>query len=132
MALSATIVRFREHSLNEVETDGTVWQVALTEVAQIAAPGGFMSPIPERPRSVHTPDGGVVLDVYGGKMFSLNSTGSLVFQLLEQGASEERVVEELMERFRVSPEIARADVAEFRHALGRFRLLGNTAESVSE
>ena len=91
-----------------------------------------MSPIPEHPRSVHTPDGGVVLDVHGGKMFSLNSTGSLVFQLLEQGASEERVVEELMERFRVSPEIARADVVEFRRALGRFRLLGNTAGSASD
>ncbi len=82
-----------------------------------------MSSTPERLRSVHTPDGAVVLDVHAGKMFSLNRTASLMFRLFEQGATEENVVDALVAQFHVSAEVAHADTVEFCGALERLGLL---------
>jgi hypothetical protein len=84
-----------------------------------------MSPRPERPRSVHTPDGGVVLDIDRGRMFSLNASGSVIFQLLEQGLTDDQIVEELVKRFTVPAASARVDLADFRKSLETFSLLGS-------
>ncbi|HKW35231.1 MAG TPA: PqqD family protein [Candidatus Acidoferrum sp.] len=72
-----------------------------------------MPPGSERLRSVHTADGGIILDVRNGKMFSLNVSGSAIFQLLEQGFSEDRIVDQLVRRFGIPAQTARADLAAF-------------------
>jgi len=77
----------------------------------------------ERIRSVHTVDGGIVLDIENGRMFSLNCSGSATFQLLEQCLSKERIVEELVNRFGIAAEVAKKDLSDFCSSLGNHDLL---------
>jgi hypothetical protein len=91
-----------------------------------------MPPGPELLRSVHTADGGVVLDIHRGKMFSLNATGSFIFRLLEQGSSEEHIVEELVERFDVPSDLAKADLAQFCESLKGHTLLAGRDAPASD
>jgi hypothetical protein len=91
-----------------------------------------MSPRPERHRSVHTADGGVVLDIDRGKMFSLNASGSAIFQLLEQGLSDDAIVDELVRRFTISPDLARTDLLDFRKSLETHALLASHPPSSQE
>ncbi len=74
-------------------------------------------------RSTHTSDGGVVLDIGSGKIFSLNPSASFIFQLLEGGSSDGQIVEQLVERFRISSELAQNDLAEFRQMLKAHSIL---------
>jgi hypothetical protein len=91
-----------------------------------------MSPRPERPRSVHTADGGVVLDIDHGRMFSLNASGSAIFQLLEQGLTDDQIVDELVTRFAIPAASARADLIDFRKSLESFSLLASGQHSSEE
>jgi PqqD family protein of HPr-rel-A system len=59
---------------------------------------------------------GVVLDLDGGRSFGLNPAAALVFSLLESHGEDE-IAAELARRFEVSPEKARADVADFLSVL---------------
>ena len=85
--------------------------------------GTFMMPTPERPRSIHSANGGIVLDIDGGRMFSLNVSGSLIFQFLDQGLEDDEIVLQLVERFAVTADVARADLAEFHRSLEKLSLL---------
>jgi hypothetical protein len=91
-----------------------------------------MLPEFERPRSVHTPDGGILLDIRNGRMFSLNCSGSAMFQLLEQGLSEERIVAELANRFGIAAEIVKRDLSQFCSSLRNRGLLTTSPDAVSE
>jgi hypothetical protein len=82
-----------------------------------------MSPRPERPRSVHTAEGGVVLDIDRGRMFSLNASGSVIFQLLEEGLTDDQIADELVKRFAIPADSAKADLTDFRKSLDTFSLL---------
>ncbi len=76
-----------------------------------------------RIRSTHTPDGAIVMDVDSGRMFSLNSSGSVMFQLLTDGRDEQSIVDELVRRFGISAAVARRDLDEFRSALNNHALI---------
>jgi hypothetical protein len=91
-----------------------------------------MSQGSERPRSVHTADGGVVLDIRSGKMFSLNATGSMIFQLLDQGSTEDQIVKELVRRFAIPTDVAKTDIAQFCEALKGHALLANGGRPASD
>jgi len=91
-----------------------------------------MSPRPERPRSVHSSDGGVVLDVSGGRLFSLNATGSLIFGLLEQGIPARQIVEELASRFSIPPNRAATDFTDFCKSLEGLAILPRSTNSTQE
>lgn len=80
-----------------------------------------------RIRSVHTPDGGIVMDVDSGRMFSLNSSGSVMFQLLTNGLDEKSIVDELVRRFGISAAVAKRDLDEFRSALNSRALIKEVA-----
>jgi hypothetical protein len=82
-----------------------------------------MLPRPDGTRSLHTADGGVILDIKSGKMFSLNGSASLIFQLLERGLSDREIVEQLVEHFAISADVAESDLAEFRKSLANHALL---------
>jgi hypothetical protein len=81
-----------------------------------------MSSGSHRIRSTHTGDGGIVMNIDKGQMFSLNSSGSAIFQLLEKGFGDEAIVGELVTRFEILPDVARSDLADFRDALKSYAL----------
>ena len=49
-------------------------------------------------RTVTNADGGVILDLRKGKMFRLNATDAVIFELLVSGREEEQIVADLSSR----------------------------------
>ena len=76
-----------------------------------------------RIRSTHTPDGTIVMDVDSGRMFSLNSSGSFMFQLLSDGLDDKSIVDEFVRRFGISAAVAKRDLDEFRSTLNSHALI---------
>lgn len=70
-----------------------------------------------RIRSTHSSDGGIVMDVDRGKMFSLNGSGSAMFELLANGVDEKTIIDKLGRRFDIPVTVAKQDLDEFREAL---------------
>jgi Coenzyme PQQ synthesis protein D (PqqD) len=77
----------------------------------------------EHVRSSHNQDGAVVLDIRHGQMFRLNLVGSRMLELLKQGRSEERIVEEVSREFGVERTIVETDLREFLTHLEKNNLL---------
>jgi hypothetical protein len=67
------------------------------------------------------------MDVDSGSMFSLNSSGSVMFQLLTNGLDEKSIVEELVRRFGIPAAVAKRDLDEFRSALKSHALIKEVA-----
>lgn len=84
--------------------------------------------VAESIRSTHGPDGAVVLDIRQGQMFNLNPVGSRILELLESGAHESAIVDDISQRFSVGRDIAEADVREFLESLKRHHIVDD-AES---
>ena len=82
--------------------------------------------VSESARSTHGQDGAIVLDLRQGQMFNLNVVGSLILKLVEAGASEFAVVDEISRKFEVSRDVAESDVREFIESLKQHRLLEDT------
>ena len=82
-----------------------------------------MYKVSEGIRSTHGQDGAVVLDIRQGQMFNLNFVGSRILELLETGATESAIVDEISQKFEVSRDIARSDVREFIESLKQHHLL---------
>ena len=82
-----------------------------------------MYKVSEGIRSTHGQDGAIVLDIRQGQMFNLNFVGSRILELLETGATEPAIVDEISQKFEVSRDIARSDVREFIEALKQHHLL---------
>jgi Coenzyme PQQ synthesis protein D (PqqD) len=80
-----------------------------------------------RIRSTHTPDGTIVMDVDSGRMFSLNSSGSFMFQLLSDGLDDKSIVDEFVRRFGISAAVAKRDLDEFRSTLNSHVLIKELA-----
>lgn len=91
-----------------------------------------MPSIRERIRSSQSPDGGIVLDIDKGKMFSLNSSGSVILQLLEKEYSEERIVEELVHLFGIPADVAKRDFRDFCDSLKHLALVTGNGVSARE
>jgi hypothetical protein len=79
--------------------------------------------VSESVRSRHGQDGAIVLDIRQGQMFNLNFVGSRVLELLETGATESAIVDEISQKFEVSRDIAESDVREFIESLKQHHLL---------
>ena len=82
-----------------------------------------MYKVSEGIRSTHGQDGAIVLDIRQGQMFNLNFVGSRILELLETGATEPAIVDEISQKFEVSRDIARSDVREFIESLKQHHLL---------
>jgi hypothetical protein len=76
-----------------------------------------------------SPDGGVVLDVDRGVIFSLNSVGARIVELLQQGKDAMSIVEAIRREFQVSEEMATKDVADFFTILREEHLLNDLSAS---
>lgn len=68
-------------------------------------------------RHTHNEDGGIVLDIDHGRMFRLNPVGALIVERLRKGRHEAEIVQEIEEQYKVSGEMAKADVADFLKSL---------------
>jgi Coenzyme PQQ synthesis protein D (PqqD) len=77
-------------------------------------------------RSTHGQDGAIVLDIRRGQMFNLNFVGSRILGLLETGATECAMVDEISQKFEVSRDVAESDVREFIESLKLQHLLEGT------
>ena len=64
-----------------------------------------------------------MLDVHQGQMFNLNLVGSRILELLETGATESEIVDEISRKFTVDKDVAERDVWEFLVALNAHQLL---------
>ena len=85
---------------------------------------GFpMYRVAEGVRSTHSQDGAIVLDIHQGQMFNLNLVGSRILELLETGATQAAIVNEISHKFEISKEIAEGDVREFIESLKLHHLL---------
>lgn len=67
-----------------------------------------------------------MLDVDRGVIFSLNSVGARIVELLQQGKDAMSVVEAIRREFQVSEEIATTDVADFFVTLREQHLLNDS------
>ncbi len=82
-----------------------------------------MYKVSEGIRSTHGQDGAIVLDIRQGQMFNLNFVGSRILELLETGATESAIVDEIRQKFEVNRDIAESDVREFIESLKQHHLL---------
>lgn len=76
-----------------------------------------------------SPDGGILLDVDRGLVFSLNWVGIRIVELLQDGNDAMGLANTLSQEFRISQEIARNDVADFLNALQEQHLLHDTCRN---
>lgn len=56
-------------------------------------------------------------------MIQLNETGALLWKLLEKGATEEQLVEQMMKEYGIEKEVAKNDVLEFIDRLKEANLI---------
>jgi hypothetical protein len=82
-----------------------------------------MYKVSEGIRSTHGQDGAIVLDIRQGQMFNLNFVGSRILELLETGATEPAIVDEISQKFEVSRDVAESDLREFIESLKQHHLL---------
>ena len=78
-------------------------------------------------RHTQTKDGGIVLDILHGEIFCLNSIGSSILKLLDEGCDEAHIANEISHAYGVSIETARTDVDEFIEALKQHHILASHA-----
>ena len=74
-------------------------------------------------RFTKSQDGGILLDVEQGAIFSLNRVGARVIDLLQEGHEPLLLAETIGREFKVSPDVVRSDIAEFLASLREQRLL---------
>ena len=79
--------------------------------------------VSEHVRKTHSQDGGIVLDVRHGRMFSMNLVGSKIMELLEQEFTPMLIAQEIARTFGVSLKIADQDVREFLETLEKLHLI---------
>ncbi len=74
-------------------------------------------------RRTQTPDGGILLDIARGEIFSLNAIGSKILDLLETGRNEGQIVEQVSAAYGADIDTVRVDVHEFLEVLNQRKIL---------
>lgn len=74
-------------------------------------------------RRTATPDGGVLLDVERGQMFSLNVVGATILELIERGYDEPHMIEEIGSSYAVDDHVLCSDLNEFLEILLRHHII---------
>jgi hypothetical protein len=74
-------------------------------------------------RCTHDRDGGLVLDIRQGQIFSLNLVGSTILELLKRGTCVSEIVDDISRDFKISRDLAEIDVREFIETLKKYRLV---------
>jgi hypothetical protein len=74
-------------------------------------------------RRTETADGGILLDILHGQMFSLNIVGAKILELMQKGYDESRIADEISRGYGVSREVVYADVVDFIETLQKHHIL---------
>ena len=74
-------------------------------------------------RSMTNQDGGILLDIDQGLMFSLNIVGSKIIDKLQRGMEPSQIVDEISAEFGAPREMIQKDVEEFLACLQEKALL---------
>jgi hypothetical protein len=81
-------------------------------------------------RRTQTADGGVLLDIHHGQMFSVNVVGAKILELLEAGSGEAEIADQISGAYATDIETVRTDVHEFIEALNRHHILQTHSAAV--
>lgn len=84
---------------------------------------GIVLQVPEHVRKTYSPDGGIVLDVQHGRMFTLNLIGSKILELLDRQYTVAQIAAELSREYGIDAGMAARDVREFLDLLEKHRLI---------
>jgi len=74
-------------------------------------------------RRTETVDGGILLDIHHGQMFSLNVVGAKILELMQRGYDETRIAAEISRDYGANREVVRADVLDFIESLYKHHIL---------
>ena len=74
-------------------------------------------------RRTETVDGGILLDIHHGQMFSLNVVGAKILELMQRGYDEARIADEIVRDYGANREVVRADVLDFIESLYKHHIL---------
>jgi hypothetical protein len=99
------------------------------EFSGAAKADSIVAPVSPAIRSTRTVDGHVLLDIEGGRMFCLNPVASRIFDLLQQGLLEDRIVAQIVADYAVAFRTAEVDVHEFLESLARHHILDDRQAS---
>ena len=82
-------------------------------------------------RRTQTPDGGILLDIERGQMFSLNEIGSKILDLLETGYDEGQIAEHLSAAYGTDIDTVQVDVHDFLESLNQQHILEQCAPTAT-
>ena len=82
-----------------------------------------MFKIADTVRRTQTQDGGILLDIHHGQMFSLNLVGAKILELLDGGFDEAQIAVQVSQAYAMDLETVRADVHEFLETLNKHHIL---------
>lgn len=82
-----------------------------------------MFTLAESVRRTQTEDGGILLDIHHGQIFSLNAVGSQMIELLEKGFDEGQIAAQVADAYAADIETIRADVRDFIAVLQKHHIL---------
>jgi len=74
-------------------------------------------------RRTHSADGGILLDLKHGRMFSLNRVGSTILELVDRRQTEAAIAGEISREFGIDTDVALRDVKEFLDTLVQNHLI---------
>jgi len=74
-------------------------------------------------RHTQTQDGGILLDIHHGQMFSLNVVGAQILALIERGYDEPHIADQISQEYGVEQAAVRAHVLEFIESLHKHHIL---------
>lgn len=98
---------------------------------EFSNPAGAMFSISQSVRLAKSQDGGVLLDIEHGAIFSLNPVGTRIIELLRQEQNRSSLIRDISCEFGVSEQTVAADVDEFLSILRQQQLLNERATSQS-
>ena len=79
-------------------------------------------------RRTRTPDGGILLDIERGRMFSLNLVGFEIVELFDRGCDEAQIVDQISAAYGVDIDSVRADVRTFLKVLDQKHILPRSSQ----
>jgi Coenzyme PQQ synthesis protein D (PqqD) len=99
------------------------WQFRSLKPVPSRETEGTVLRVPEHVRKTNSPDGGIILDVKHGRMFTLNLVGSRILELLEHQYTTAHIAEELSREFGIAADVAMRDIEEFVATLEKHHLI---------
>ena len=92
-------------------------------MAKCSHPAQTMFMISTSVRMTKSQDGGILLDVEKGEIFTLNPVGTRIVELLQEGHDEFSLARTLSREFSVPEEVVKRDVDDFLFRLRQERLI---------